>query len=175
MSYLLEYPSLISVDLESQLKEIVFLFELYHGISQEDTMKIFQAFPYMLCVKPRKIQRFLGEFRKYRYTQAQIMNVCMNSQGLLGSKVSNFVGLYDTMRLYGIKASEVTKILDILPEFALQNRRDLLRRKIDLIKRESGKDDIYIRNFIKRHPDVVMKSYASLEAKISYFQRNLNR
>jgi hypothetical protein len=81
----------------------------------------------------------------------------MNSGGILGSKVSNFIGLFDTLKMYGIKATEVVKIIDILPEFALQNRRDLIRRKVELIKKESGRDDIYMRNFIKRHPDVLLK------------------
>lgn len=99
----------------------------------------------------------------------------MKSGGLLGSKVSNFIGLFDTLKMYGIKATEVVKIIDVLPEFALQNRRDLIRRKVELIKKESGRDEIYMRNFIKRHPDVLLKSIASLEAKISYLQRNLNR
>ena len=43
----------------------------------------------------------------------------MESDGLLGSKVSNFIGLFDTLKHYGIKASEVVHIIDILPEFAL--------------------------------------------------------
>ena len=81
----------------------------------------------------------------------------MNSGGLLGSKVSNFVGLFDTLKLYGIKASEVLKILDIIPTFALQNKRDLIRKKVELIQKESGRDDIYMRNLIKRHPDVLLK------------------
>ena len=85
------------------------------------------------------------------------MNICTKSGGLLGSKVSNFVGLYDTLKIYGITAREVTKIIDILPEFALQNKRDLIRKKVELIKRESGRDEIYIRNFIKRHPDILFK------------------
>jgi len=85
------------------------------------------------------------------------MNVCMNSGGILGSKVSNFIGLFDTLKMYGISATEVVKIIDILPEFALQNRRDLIRRKVELIKKESGRDEIYMRNFIKRHPDVLLK------------------
>ena len=45
-----ESPKLISVDLETQLKEIVFLFELYHNISKKDTLKIFREFPYLLCL-----------------------------------------------------------------------------------------------------------------------------
>ena len=62
-----------------------------------------------------------------------------------------------------------------MPEFSLQNRKDLIRRKVEIIQKESGRDDIYIRNFVKRHPDILLKSMGSLEAKISYFQRNLNR
>lgn len=83
--------------------------------------------------------------------------MCKNSGGILGSKVSNFIGLFDTLKMYGIKATDVVDIIDVLPEFALQNRRDLIRRKVELIKKESGRDDIYIRNFIKRHPDVLLK------------------
>ena len=61
------------------------------------------------------------------------------------------------MKQYGIKASEVNKILDVLPEFALQNRKDMLRNKVNIIRLESGRDQIYMRNFIKRHPDILMK------------------
>lgn len=66
-------------------------------------------------------------------------------------------GLFDTLLHYGIKGQETVEILDALPEFALQNRNDIVRRKIELIRKESGRSDIYIRNFIKRHPDIVMK------------------
>jgi hypothetical protein len=90
-------------------------------------------------------------------TKKQILNVCINSGGLLGSKVSNFVGLFDTLKAYGISGSEVVEIIDMLPEFSLQNRKDLIRRKIELIKVSSGRDDIYIRNFVKRHPDILLK------------------
>lgn len=41
--------------------------------------------------------------------------------------------------------------------------------------KESGRHEIYIKNFIKRHPDIILKSYASLEAKITYLTRTLNR
>ena len=40
---------------------------------------------------------------------------------------------------------------------------------------QSGRDPIYMRNFVKRHPDIMIKSMSSLEAKISYLSRNLNR
>ena len=85
------------------------------------------------------------------------MNLCINSGGLLGSKVSNFFGLFETLKQYGLKSKDVLSILDDAPEFALQNRKDLLKRKINLIKDVSGRDDIYMRNFIKRHPDIIMK------------------
>ena len=68
MKSLVEAPKLISEDLEKQIKEIVFLFELYHNMSHQQTMKIFKAFPFMLCQKPLKIQKFLAQFRKYKYT-----------------------------------------------------------------------------------------------------------
>lgn len=32
-----------------------------------------------------------------------------------------------------------------------------------------------MRNLIKRHPDMFLKSYASMEAKVMYIKRNLNR
>jgi hypothetical protein len=74
----------------------------------------------MICISHRKMQRFLGEFKKYKMTNKQVINVCINSGGLLGSKVSNFFGLFDVLRVnYGISAQDVHKILDILPEFAL--------------------------------------------------------
>ena len=76
---------------------------------------------------------------------------------MLATRVSNFVGLYDMMKQYGIKASEVNTILDVLPEFALQNRKDMLRNKVNIIRLESGRNQIYLRNFIKRHPDILMK------------------
>ena len=79
------------------------------------------------------------------------------------------------MKHLGIKAAEVKKILHLLPTFALQNRKDMIRRKIELIAYQSGRDKIYIRNFVKRHPDIMLKSMSSFEAKISYLQRNLNR
>lgn len=155
---LIECPSVFAGDIEAKLKETVFLFELYLQMSQKDTIRIFRKFPYMSCISHRKMQKFLGEFKKYKMTHKQVLNVCINSGGLLGSKVSNFIGLFDTLKInYGISAQDVLKILDILPEFALQNRNDMIRRKIELIKRESGRDDIYIRNFVKRHPDILMK------------------
>lgn len=74
----------------------------------------------MSCISHRKMQKFLGEFKKYKMTHKQVLNVCINSGGLLGSKVSNFIGLFDTLKInYGISAQDVLKILDILPEFAL--------------------------------------------------------
>lgn len=99
----------------------------------------------------------------------------MNSGGLLGSKVSNFFGLYESLKYYGISAKDVNKILDDLPEFALQNKKELLRKKMTLIQDVSGRDSTYLRNFIKRHPDIVMKSYSSLVAKILYLQKGLFR
>jgi hypothetical protein len=43
----------------------------------------------------------------------------MNSGGLLGTKVGNFVGLFDTLKQYGVSAKDVKNILELLPTFAL--------------------------------------------------------
>jgi hypothetical protein len=158
MDFLLKCPKLLSIDLEANLKEIIFMFELYHQMSELETLKIFRAFPFLACSNERKLQRYLGEFRKYKLTPKQISNYCINSGGLLGSQVENFVGLFTTMRkTVGCSAREVIAILDVLPEFALQNRKDMLKKKYQLIQQVSGRDDIYMRNFIKRHPDIIMK------------------
>ena len=77
-----------------------------------------------------------------------------------------------------IKASEVIRILDTYPEFALQNRHasTLLLRKLRMIRRHSpSRNDTYIRNLIRRHPDLFLKSFASMEAKVFYITRTLNR
>ena len=120
-------------------------------------MTIFKAFPYILCVDTEKIQKFLGEFKKYKFTKDQVVNVCVNSGGLLGSRVSNLYGLFETLKYWGLTGQDVVRILNDCPEFALQNRKDLLNKKIKLIQLVSGKENTYIRNFIKRHPDIIMK------------------
>ena len=55
MRALLECPKLISMKLESQMKEIFFQFGLYHKISEKEVMGIFKEFPYLFCCEPRKI------------------------------------------------------------------------------------------------------------------------
>ena len=77
---------------------------------------------------------------------------------------------------HDLKASQVINILDTYPELVMQNRRDLLRKKFDLITTNSpNRSETYIRNLFKRHPDLFLKSLASMEAKVSYIKRNLNR
>lgn len=77
---------------------------------------------------------------------------------------------------HDLKASSVIKLLDTFPELVMQNRRDLLRKKFDLITTNSpGRSDTYITNLFKRHPDMFLMSLASMEAKVSYIKRNLNR
>lgn len=129
-----------------------------------------------MCLPPRKIQLFLSEFRKYRFTSKEIVDVCAQSGGLLGISHRSLVGLFDTLRNnYNMDAKSVKACIISCPEFALQNRQDLIRRKAELIMKESGRHQIYMRNFIKRHPDIILRSFASLEAKINYFTRTLNR
>lgn len=80
MRILLECPKLISrKDLEHQIKEIQFSFRLYHGITEQEVTEIFRSFPYLYCCELQKIQRFMGEFRKYRFTKEQILKLVSNS------------------------------------------------------------------------------------------------
>lgn len=61
----------------------------------------------------------MGEFKKYRFTQEQIINVLKNGGGgILASKLSNFVGLFDYLRIaYQVKAADVVEMMDAFPEF----------------------------------------------------------
>jgi hypothetical protein len=69
MKQLIECPKLISIDLDKKIKEITFLFNLYHKINQKEVMEIFNSFPYLFCCDIDKIQKFMAEFRKYRFTK----------------------------------------------------------------------------------------------------------
>jgi hypothetical protein len=75
-----------------------------------------------------------------------------------------------------VKASKVVELIDIYPEFALQNRQDMITRKFELIKTTNPNlSSIYLRNLFRRHPDMFLKSFASMEAKVKYLSRTLNR
>lgn len=152
-----EVPKILSFNLEKRLNEITFYFNLYNGLELEDTAKIFRGFPFMVCLEDRKLTLFAAEFKKLMFSKELIIKVCTKSGGLLGCEVTNFKGVFDTLRSFGITAEETKGILDALPEFALLNRKDLLRKKITLIERESGRGRSYIRNFVKRHPDILMR------------------
>ena len=73
--------------------------------------------------------------------------------------MSAFVGLFDLLKKqHNIKASDVVEIIDAYPEFALQNKKDLMRRKIELIlKHSKGLNDTFIKSLIKRHPELFLK------------------
>ena len=75
MRALLECPKLISMDIEHQMKEIFFLFNLYHGITEKEVMSIFVEFPYLFCCDALKVQKFMAEFRKYRFSKEQIIRL----------------------------------------------------------------------------------------------------
>lgn len=76
----------------------------------------------------------------------------------MASKISNLVGLFDLLKNdYKIKAKEVVQIIDQYPEFVFLNKQDLLRRKVELIRKHSKLSDMYIKNLIRRHPDLFLK------------------
>jgi len=86
------------------------------------------------------------------------------------------LGLFDYLReFHHIKAQEVVDIIVQYPDFIYQNKKDLLRRKVELIKKHTKVSDVYIRTMIRRHPDIFLKSWASFEAKITYISRTLGR
>ena len=153
------------------------MFNLYHQVSQAEVNEIFRSFPYLYLCEINKVQKFMGEFRKYRFTKEQVIKVSKESGGLLASRVSNLVGLFDLLRKdLGIKATDVVHIIDAYPEFVLQNRKDLLRKKVALIRKgNKNLSDTFIRNLLKRHPDLFLKSWASMEAKVNYLSKNLGR
>jgi hypothetical protein len=55
MRVLLDCPKLISKDLEKQMKEIFFIFHLYHQINEQEVLEIFRNFPYLFCCELNKI------------------------------------------------------------------------------------------------------------------------
>jgi len=176
MKLVFEVPVLLNVDIALKAKEIEELFKVYHQMTSEDVKSIFLDFPYLYCCPSHKIQKFLAEFRKYRLTKEQILNLSKNSGGLLGCKPSNLVGFFNYLKWeHEIKASEVVRILDDYPELALQNRQDMIKKKFNLIKKNNHDlSDIYLRNLFRRHPDLFLKSYASMQAKVTYLTRTLN-
>lgn len=74
-----------------------------------------------------------------------------------------------------MKAQEIVEILDHFPEFVFQNKKDLIRRKVELIVKHSKCSSTYIRTLLRRHPDLFLKSWASMEAKILYLTKHLGR
>ena len=76
----------------------------------------------------------------------------------MASKLGTFIGLFDILkREHKIKASEVVVLLDHYPEFVYQNKKDLFRRKIELIRAHTKKSDTYIRTMIRRHPELLLR------------------
>lgn len=57
------------------MDEIFHLFKLYNGIEEQKVMTMFKGFPYLFCCDTIKMRRFLGEFKKYKMTEDQIINL----------------------------------------------------------------------------------------------------
>jgi len=131
MKALLECPKLISKrDLAKQIKEIQFLFRLYHGITEQELTEVFRSFPYLYLCDQIKVQKFLGAFRHYKMSKDQILNLvrlhlrvtmqCKHNGGVLASRVSAFTGLFDLLKKqHKIKASDIVDIINAYPEFVL--------------------------------------------------------
>lgn len=113
-----EVPMIISQS-EKKYEDVIFLFNLYFKMEPKHFVKIYREFPFMICLDRATMQAFLGQFKKYKFTPAQLINVCTKSGGVLGQKLSNLTGLFETCKMYGISAKEVLKILDVHPEFVV--------------------------------------------------------
>lgn len=55
MKQLLDCPKLVNPNLEKQVKEINFLFNLYHGMTEAQVAEIFKGFSYLWCCDLKKI------------------------------------------------------------------------------------------------------------------------
>lgn len=75
MKALIDCPKLISVNLEKLMKDIFFMFNLYYKISEEEVIDIFRAFPYLFCLEGAKIQKFLGQFKKYKMSKELVLKL----------------------------------------------------------------------------------------------------
>ena len=52
----------------------------------------------------------------------------------------------------------------------------MIRKKFELIKKyNKDLSSIFIRNLFRRHPDLFLRSLGSMQAKITYLTRTLNR
>jgi hypothetical protein len=68
-------PQLFSTKVSRRVEETVFLFDLYHQMSRDQVIEIFRNFPFLMQVASVNLKRFLGQFKKYRYSHEQIMNL----------------------------------------------------------------------------------------------------
>lgn len=73
--YTYDYPKLFSVQLEKRMDETFHLFKLYNNIEHDQVMNMFKQFPYLFCCDMIKLRKFTGEFKKYKMTEAQIINL----------------------------------------------------------------------------------------------------
>lgn len=112
-------PRLISENHAVKFKEQLFLFDLYLKMPQEQYMKIVRGFPYVLCLDQKKLLMFLGQFKKYQFTHAEIIKLSTQSGGMLAAKVSNLCGVFEQMRRLGVDAKQTRKMLFTIPEFVL--------------------------------------------------------
>ena len=83
MKLIFDVPVLLSEDVPAKAKEIEELFYVYHGITADEVTQIFLSFPYLYCCQTFKIQRWMAEFRKYRFTKEQIINLVSQSASRL--------------------------------------------------------------------------------------------
>ena len=74
------------------------MFQVYNKMEREDFVKMVKGFPFMLILQIKQVSMFCGQFKKYRFNNYQIVKLVTESGGIMGCKVSNFVGLFDNLK-----------------------------------------------------------------------------
>ena len=64
-----------------------FIFRLYHSIDEKEVTDIFRSFPYLYLCEQHKVQKFMGEFRKYRMTKEQIIKLVSATTNAISLKL----------------------------------------------------------------------------------------
>ena len=79
---------------------------------------------------------------------------------------------YIVKKALNVKATDFKDIVVQYPEFLLQQRKHILKEKIVLIRKHTKVSDHYFKDLFLRHPELFLKSYASLRAKVRFLKND---
>ena len=76
MQLVFQVPALLNIsNIGAKAKEVDELFQIYHEIPSTEVTEVFKAFPYLYCCQTDKLRQFMAQFRKYRLSKEQILNL----------------------------------------------------------------------------------------------------